>query len=336
MATSGGVSHAPDHWPDDDSAYGVAIAARIALFDACRLFPSSQPSADSERIAKLIIWSTDHELVEGHGFRDFLALAKDRLIQDLPGQVRPGLALSRALRAIRRARPVDVTGAMFEVLKECAAVVYGLGALRSVPLARSVVDATGDDHVTGAVRRSRPGVIVRFDLDFDLRSFARLAWVLAHELVCHAAAGHTGAYRAGDDRSTWQYFDEGFMDCTAATLLLTWCELPGMDVLLPASHLSTAEGFAHHSRPQAMEAGRAAWAACRAEVGRRLRSLSPGGGASAPDKTVDATLKLNVLRRAIKEKDRFVARAAQSYQQTLTAFVDGATGAGELERVLDE
>lgn len=239
-------------WPDDGDARQVALATRIALFDAWRPRPAELPSPEHEQLVKAVLRSTDPDSVEGRGFRDFLAIAKAELAQDLRPHLGTGSALARAAAAVRRAPPVDVTADMYEQLRALTASAYRQPGIDRLPLERSIVDTRSrSEHVTGAVPASRSRVMLAFDPDFDFRSFTRLPWVLAHELVCHVAGGQTGRYGRGDDRSTRQYFDEGFMSCSAATLLLTWRELPGNDGLASADHLSIDEAQRHHSNPEA-------------------------------------------------------------------------------------
>jgi len=317
----------PEPWPNDDDPWQVAVAVRIALFDASRLFPSSQPSKEHAQLANYIVWSTDAEEVYGRGFAELLTDAQRQIERDLQAHPKVAQALPDETTGLRCADPVDVVGDLYEGLRRLTADAYGRPGIAGLPLDRFVV-AAGDrqNHVTGRVPASRSRVMLKLDLGLDLTSFSRVAWVLAHELVCHVAAGHTGEHGQGDDISKRQFFEEGFMNRTAATLLMRWRELETMAGLVPAGHLSVTEVFAQHSRPEAMEAGRAAWQECRVAVGRDLRRRRLPLADAAEAITADATLVLNLSDDDIRRKDRFVSRARNGNVDKLSKFVQLTKG----------
>jgi hypothetical protein len=295
----------------------VALAARIALLSASGLHPDDKPTPEQDQLASFIMWATDVELVDGRGFGEFLEDAQRRVADDVRRRTNVRTALPDATAALQDARPVDVVAEIYGKLAQFAAAEYARPELARLPLERVVVDpGTRPERVSAAVPDSRSKVMLTLDTGFDLVALALLPRVLAHELVCHAGAGHPST----GPLSTTQLFEEGFMDVTSEVLLLRWLEDTGLHDLAPAGHVAAGLVHRYHTRPYALRAGREAWTLCRIAVGRDL-GRRPGGPRTAETATVQGTLQLNATGDDIRDKDEVVDRVRQGRSHQVERFV---------------
>jgi hypothetical protein len=262
--------------------------------------------------------ATDVRLVRGRSFPIFLEAAKDQLAGDV---VSHGLEhAAKTLEDIERCVPTDPIGELYHRLVALASTAYAEPLGEPLKPTLCVVVLNTEQHlrevaVRGGVRRWGNEVELLIHLPrFDLAGLTLVPRILAHELICHIAARHTGNWAdttpVPDVRT---FFSDGFMDRAAWRLFLTWLDAGELPTTLPLDQLSGKELEDSADRPVVFSAGRRAFDNCLAKTTEHMkRGLA--GVPTAPaqmravseDASIRAALRMNTSSSHIMNKDWFV------------------------------
>jgi hypothetical protein len=339
------VTRDPADWPGDDPS-AIALAARVVMLSAASRTCTIGYCTDEQRVLLADIHRvTELKHVAGDSFPDFLAGAKQRLAAHMRLE-RPGPGLDQTLADVARCEPVDLIGELYDRLVELASRVYeeDLGEPR---LSRSVIEtgAWREFPVGGAAFRDTNEVeLVIYPSGFDLAALALVPYILAHELVCHIAARHTGVWVQTPEPDVRSYFSDGFMDRVAWLLLGRWMADGTLPRVTPVGQLTMQELQYNAKRPPAFGAGRAAFENCSAKTTERLTVEQRFDGdthgahvfAASWDASIRTALKLNTDGSHIIKKDWFVHYAMGEQKQKASTFAEVALGRGGLSKLLDD
>lgn len=279
--------------------------------------------------------STESDHVEGRSLPEFLIGARERLHSNAALNIKDIDALEATLADIDACEVTDVVGEIYASLVGLASKVYRavLGESFDPPLLRTVITSreSRDFYVRGEVPASRGTVMLSmWESGFDMLSLALVPYILAHEIVCHIGARHTGIWEEVPDPDVRHYFSDGFMDRAAWLLLMQWLHEGTVPELTPVGHLSEAETPYAAKRPDAFKAGRAAWSNCGATIATRLRDDGDDGrrraalGAEADEAIIRAALRINTVGCDVRGKDMFVHRARIPDDAVTSTFADVA------------
>jgi hypothetical protein len=314
-------------WPGDDPS-AIALAARIAMLSAAaQTCPVSDLSPDEALLMALILKATSTANVNGHSFAEFLSSAKETVtnaVTDIElATLSPGTLLN-----IETCRAEDLIGAIFSELVVFSSRFYEsvCGEGFNPSLKRQVVRDSSRTRrfVAGAVPSKRDEVYLILYSGFDLAALALTPYILAHELICHVGARHSGLWERAPDPDVRDYFSDGFMDRAARYLLMTW--LHELSVLTPAGHLAEEDISYESERPHIFRAGAAAWRNCEVELRSRLRGRRQPGTSVATDLASRGAISLNASPEDVTGKDRFVYFARTNRPNILAAFASLALG----------
>ena len=331
----------PD-WPDGSDYREIAMATRVVLLDAAaRTCILGSCTRDERELLTRVHSATNPRFAQGMSFTDFLEAAKDKLVREAS---RDGLDVVTTLQDIGRCRPADPIGELFDRLVDLASEWYAepLGRRLDPRLRRSVLE--DDPHrcepvVRGLVRQLGNEVALVVHLPgFDLRALTLVPRVLAHELVCHIAARHTGAWDDRPEPDVRTYFSEGFMDRAAWRLFTLWREARRLPTTLPLDQLSGDELDDTADREIVFPAGRRAFENCFAKTTEEMERRLSGAPITDPDlrreselASIRAALRLNTCSSHIKCKDRFANFARGEERAKATDF--GAVAAEDADPV---
>jgi hypothetical protein len=314
-------------WPGDDPN-AIALAARIPMLAAAaKTCPVSKLSSDQAQLLTLILRATDSQNVAGQAFPEFLSAAKQSFSVAAANNNLTTISLD-TLKAIEACPADDLVGAVFAQLVAFVSELYeGTSGEQFNPaLKRQVIRHSDreDRFIVGSVPSKRNEVRLIMYSGFDLASLALAPYILAHELICHIGARHSGAWEETPEPDIRDYFAEGFMDQATRYLLMTWLdELPE---LTPAGHLAEEDIEYAHERPHAFRAGAAAWRNCELEIRRRLREQVVSSTGVATDFASKGAIALNASSEDIVGKDRFVYFARANRATFIATFAGVALG----------
>jgi hypothetical protein len=304
-------------WPGEDPA-AISLATRVVLLTAatatCNL---GSYSPDQRELLALVQMATDMRLVRGRPFSEFLEAAKRQLARDVASH---GLEdAAKTLADIERCKPADPIGDLYDRLVDLASDAYAesLSEALNPTLHRTVLGT--EPHlrevpVRGGVRKYANEVELLIHLPrFDLAGLTLVPRILAHELICHIAARHTGNWVDTPVPDVRTFFSEGFMDRAAWRLFMTWLDAGELPTTLPLEQLSGTELEDSADRPMVFRAGRRAFDNCLAKTTEHMRRHLAGGPTMAAqlravseDASIRAALRMNTCPSHIMNKDWFV------------------------------
>jgi hypothetical protein len=349
ISSSGPSTKLTGAWPKT-VPLEIALAARIVMLSAAsRTCPLDGRTEDQDMLLDLIRLGTRPMHVEGQSFSEFLSSAVAHLEKLVKTEISDVGAVEETLVDIQACKPQDIVGATYTRLAELASEVYApiLDEPLAVPLKRTILERAPKDHpfhVTGQVPGSRKIVMLNlYAAGFDLRSLALVPRILAHELVCHVAARHTGMWAETPIPDFRAFFSDGFMDCAAWQLLLMWLEDGELLEATPVGHLTESDIPYAYKRPEAFSAARGAWGNCHKATGTRLADEKSGDPADMARRrayregnVITAALRLNACAYHIEPKDRFVHLARKSRSLAIERFADVAIGNATAPELLGE
>jgi hypothetical protein len=318
-------------WPGEDPA-AIALAARIVMLSAAsRTCILDTCSAEQQQLLSLLQMTTDIRLVRGRSFPEFLAAAQRHLGADAANY---GLeTVADTLEDIAASEPVDLVGDLYRSLVELASEVYEqpLGQRLNPTLCRTV-RATGPHQreiaVRGAARRRSNEVeLLVFLSGFDLAALALVPRILAHELICHIGARHTGDWADTPEPDVRAYFSDGFMDRAAWRLLTTWLDAGAIPNSTPLGQLTDKELEYSARRPLAFKAGMRAFDNCLSKTTEQVKRRLAQGPTSwaqvaslSEDASIRAAVRLNACGSHIVNKDWFVHFARGEERKKAASF----------------
>jgi hypothetical protein len=305
-------------WPGEDQA-AIALAARVVMLSAagktCHLRSTTK---DQDDLLRLLALATDTRQVGGESFPEFLGSAKD-VLRKSAGDFRLAVTLRETLDDIAACRAVDVISELFDHLVRLASQEYER-PLDPTLSRETLLGKPGDrpTAVRGKVRRRGNEVgLVLYAERFDLTSLALVPRILAHEIVCHIAARDTGRWNDRPEPDVRDYFPDGFMDRAAWRLLIGWHHAGALPEITPVGHLSVADLEYSCDKPEAFQAGIAAFENCVTRTAQQVQA--PSGCAAehhdyivrsqSEKASIDAALRLNACCEDICHKDWFVHHA---------------------------
>ncbi len=285
---------------------------------------------------ELVHASTSPDWVDGRSFPEFIENAQERIGRLSKDAIANPSAIEQTLADIYAAEPRDPIGETYTSLLQLTSELYH--GLLEEPLNASLqlevlpqAPSGYPCNVSGGVAdRSNEVMLTIYEAGFDLYALALVPRVLVHELVCHIGARHVGVWERTPKPDFRWFFSDGFMDCAAWKLLLTWLDGVSIADLTPVGHLSEADVPYASLRPDAFRAGKGAWSNC--ERATRLRiDPAPNGDraqrrAASEDAVIRAAVRLNAWEHDIQPKDRFVHLARQPVEAVTQAFAEFAVG----------
>jgi hypothetical protein len=334
-------------WPGEDPA-AIALATRVVLLTAatatCNL---GSCSPDQRELLALAQMATDMRLVRGRPFSEFLEAAKSQLALDVASH---GLEdAAKTLADMERCKPADPIGDLYNRLVCLVSDAYAepLGEPLNPTLRRKVLDTEPhlrDVPVRGGVRQWGNEVELLIHLPrLDLAGLTLVPRILAHELICHIAARHTGGWVNTPVPDVRTFFSEGFMDRASWRLFMTWLDAGELPTSLPLEQLTGTELEDSADRPIVFRAGRRAFDNCLAKTTQHMkRQLADGPTMAAQlravseDASIRAALRMNTSRSHVMNKDWFVHFARGEERAKAASF--GFVAAEDIDpgRLLDD
>lgn len=301
-------------WPNGRNS--AALASRIALLNVVSTHVGADRlNDDQEALVKLVILLTRLPENTESDFDQAFVTARDAVVDRLSGlSLDPSFIV--LLDSIAAAEANDLVTNLFSALQSAVELAYGRTFNASL---RLILGKVSDRHfaIRGAVTpRDKSSVELTLYRNIGLETLPLIPYILAHEFICHVAAGHSSGWVETPDPDIRDFFGEGFMSQIAWTLIADWIEGGDVPGVAPMAFLRRSQTPYMQSRPHAFAAGEVAWNNCRQLVGQ-----SPGGRRDGWKMTVAGGLSLNTCPLAMPPKDIFVDRARSLAAPELQTFV---------------